>query len=316
MWTFFIKRAVIGVLTVFCLSIVIFAATQILPGDAAQAILGRSATPERLQALREQLHLDVGAVTQYRMWLSNLLKGDLGVSLGNGRPVAEQLVPHAVNSLILVCLVAAIALPLTTLLGILAAMRPNRPFDAAFSIISLIVAALPEFVVAIGLIIVFATTVSHLLPPVSLVLPGFSPLDNPRILVLPVATLSIVVFPYLFRMVRGSMIEIMRSEYIEMARLKGLSRWRTIFVHALPNAAAPAVQVIALTIAYLAGGVAVVEYVFGYPGLGGLLIASVTTRDVPVIQSVILLLAAVYVTINVLSDVLVILLTPRRRTGA
>jgi len=174
----------------------------------------------------------------------------------------------------------------------------------------------PEFVIGIGLIIVFATVVLHWLPPVSLVPPGTSVWASPRILVLPTLTLVIAVFPYIFRMMRSSMIEVLDSEYIEMARLKGIAQRRLILRHALPNAIAPTVQVIALTFAYLAGGVVVVEFVFGFPGIGQGLVNAVFTRDIPMIQFIVVLLAAFYVVVNITADVVAVLVTPKLRTGA
>jgi peptide/nickel transport system permease protein len=177
------------------------------------------------------------------------------------------------------------------------------------------VAAVPEFVIGIGLIVVFATVLLHWLPPVSLVPPGSSILAQPKILVLPILTLVVVIFPYIFRMMRASMIEVLESDYVEMARLKGLSRRRLILLHALPNAIAPTVQVVALTFAYLAGGVVVVEYVFGFPGIGQGLVNAIVSRDIPMIQCVVVLLAAFYVGVNILADVIAVLVTPRLRTA-
>lgn len=199
--------------------------------------------------------------------------------------------------------------------GLIAAFRKDTRTDNAMTVTALGLAAAPEFVVAIGLIALFSTVVFHWLPPVSMVPPGSSILARPKILVLPVLTLSILVFPYIFRMIRASMIEVLDSDYIEMARLKGLSSWRLILVHALPNAMGPALQVIALTFAYLAGGVVVVEYVFGFPGIGQGLINAVSTRDIPTIQLTVLMLAAFYVSVNLIADVITVLITPKLRTG-
>lgn len=306
----------LGLLTLFLVSIVVFAATQILPGDAARAVLGRTANPERLQLLREQLNLDRPAVTQFWMWLSGGLSGDLGTSLVNQRPVVQEVAPRAANSLTLLALVALVGVPFSLAVGIVTAIRRGGAFDTGVSVAALAMAAAPEFVIGIGLVVLFATVVFHWLPPVSLVPPGTSVLAQPKILVLPVLTLVIVVFPYLFRMMRASMIEVLESEYIEMAKLKGVSRGRLLLVHALPNAIAPTVQVVALTFAYLAGGVVVVEYVFGFPGIGQGLMNAVVARDIPTIQCVVVLLAGFYVVVNIVADVIAVLVTPRLRTGA
>jgi peptide/nickel transport system permease protein len=194
-----------------------------------------------------------------------------------------------------------------------AAAQRDRWVDHALSLVALTLAALPEFVVAITLIIIFSTVVTHLLPAVSIVPPGVSPLDHPNLLVLPVATLVLVTIPYTFRMARGAMAEALQSDYVEMATLKGVPRRRVLFVHALLNATASTIQVIGLNLLYLAGGIVVVEYVFNYPGLGQGLVSAVSDRDIPVVQFIVLLLAGFYVFVNIASDVLALAVTPRRR---
>lgn len=311
-----LRRLLLGLLTLFLVSVVVFAATQLLPGDAAVAVLGRSATPERLQALREQLNLDQPALTQFSHWLTGMLSGDFGISLANQQPILDQVMPRIANSLTLLVLVGLVAVPCSIAIGIAAALRKGGGFDTSVSVTALGMAAAPEFVIGIGLVVLFSTVVFHWLPPVSLVPPGTSVLARPRILVLPVLTLAIVVFPYIFRMIRASMIEVMESDYIEMAKLKGLSRARLVLLHALPNAIGPTLQVIALTFAYLAGGVVMVEFVFGFPGIGQGLINAVTARDIPMIQCVALLLAGFYVAVNLLADIVTVLVTPKLRTGS
>jgi len=309
-----VRRTLLGVLTLFLVSIVVFAATQLLPGDAARAVLGRDATPQRLAAFRREFHLNESVVSQYWAWLSGLLRGDTGTSLANGLPVWSSIQPRIANSLYLMVVVGLVGVPLSLGLGIWAALRRDKLFDHATSTVTLAAAALPEFVVAIALIIVFATVVLQVLPPVSLVAPGTSVWSEPDVLVLPVATLTIAVVPYIYRMTRGTMIEVLESEYIEMARLKGTPRRALLLRHALPNALAPTVQAIALTFAYLAGGVVVVEYVFGYPGIGQGLVNAVSARDLPTIQLIVLLLAGFYVVVNILADVIAIMATPKLRT--
>lgn len=311
-----VRRAILGILTLLLVSLVVFFATQLLPGDTARAVLGRSATPERLEALRAQLHLDEPAVVQFGRWAGGLLSGDPGTSLVNGKPVAELIGPRISNSLVLLALVGVFGIPPSILLGIYAALRRGRRSDAGVSVVALALAAAPEFVIAIGLIVLLSTVVFHWLPPVSMIRPGTSIMDRPDILVLPVLTLSLVCFPYIFRMMRASMIEVLESDYMEMAKLKGLSPARLIFLHGLPNAIAPTVQVIALTFAYLAGGVVIVEYVFGFPGVGQGLINAVASRDIPTIQCIVLALAGFYVAVNILADVIVVSVTPRLRARA
>lgn len=305
------RRILLGVLTLFAVCVVVFLATQVLPGDAAQAILGRNATPERLQEIRTELRLDQPLLVQFGSWLSGILTGDPGQSLVSGKQVSDMVYPRVVNSAMLLALTAVISFPLSITLGVVAALYVGRSLDTGISTIALALAALPEFVVGILLILLLSTSVFHLFPAVSLVPPGTSVLENPIILVLPVMTLSLVCFPYLYRMTRASVIEVLGSEYIEMARLKGVGTLRLTFVHVLLNALAPVVQVVALTLAYLAGGVVLVEFVFGYPGVGQGLLEAIVARDVPVIQLIVLLLAAVYVLLNLLADLIAMLLNPR-----
>ncbi|HVI86925.1 MAG TPA: ABC transporter permease [Dongiaceae bacterium] len=309
------RRVLLGLLSLLLVSIVVFAATQMLPGDAARAVVGRGGSPEHLEALRHQLHLDLPAITQYRLWLGGFLTGDAGISLVNGRPVIDAITVRLANSFTLLLLVVLIGIPLAIAAGITAAMRRNRPFDTAASMLALALAAIPEFVIGIALIVFFATVVLHWLPPVSMVRPGTSVFARPLNLVLPVATLIIAIFPYTFRMIRASMIDVLDSEYIEMATLKGLSRRRIVLLHALPNAIAPTIQAIALTCGYLAGGCVVVEYVFGFPGIGQGLVSAVLARDIPYIQCAVLILAAFYVAVNLLADLVAILVTPKLRSA-
>jgi peptide/nickel transport system permease protein len=302
-----------GVITLFIVSIVVFAATQVLPGNAAYAILGHNATPLRLHALELQLHLDRSAAEQYGAWLGGVLTGNGGNSFANGQPVWQLVAPRLVNSAVLVAVSGLIGALIGVLLGAIAAVRKDRAFDHAISVISLVVTALPEFVVAISLVILFATVVSQVLPAVSVLPPGTWAWQQPELLVLPVATLVIVVVPYIFRMMRAAMIEALESDYVEMARLKGLPVWRVVLVHALPNAIPPTVQVIGLNLLYLAGGIVVVEYVFDFPGIGQGLVSAVSNRDIPVIQLIVVILAAFYVFMNIVTDVVALLATPRRR---
>ncbi len=308
------RRVALGLMTLFLVSIVIFAATQLLPGDVAVAILGRTATPARVAAVRAALHLDQPPFVQYILWLWWLMHGDLGRSLVTNAPIADDITGRLRNSAILVSCTAIISLPIALIAGIVSALRHNRVTDHILSTIALSLSALPEFVVGIALIIISSLAIPHWLPMVSLVSPGHSPLETPRILVLPVLTLTLIAFPYVFRMMRGSMIDVLESEYIEMARLKGVSLHRLLVVHALPGALPPAIQAVALTLAYLAGGIVVVEYVFGYAGIGAGIVQAVVSRDLPEIQDLTLILAGIYVLLNILADACTILLTPKLRT--
>jgi peptide/nickel transport system permease protein len=307
------RRLAIGLLTIFLVTVLVFVATEVLPGDAARVALGRGANETALAALRARLHLDAPVPIRYARWLEDLCTGHLGTSLVNGQPVRSLIAPRAANSAILLGLTSIIGIPLSIAAGIMASLRRGRRLDRVLSTTALLIAALPEFVVGIGLILVFATVVLRWLPPVSMIPPGASALSKPKILVLPVATLLLVIFPYVFRMTRVAMLDVLDSEFMEMAALKGLSRWRMVMVHALPNAISPTIQVVALTFAYLAGGTVVVEYLFGYAGLGQGLMQAVEARDIPIIQAIVLLLATVCVLLNVGADVASILVTPRLR---
>jgi peptide/nickel transport system permease protein len=200
-------------------------------------------------------------------------------------------------------------------LGIVAAARRDSWVDHAWSVVALAVIALPEFVVALGLVILFAVLVLHVLPAVSVIPPGSYPWQNVSEMVLPVATLVIVIGPYMFRITRGAMIDALESDHVEMARLKGLSSRRVLLAHAFPSAIPPVVQVIGLSLLYLAGGIVVVEYVFDYPGVGAALVDAVSNRDIPTIQFLVLILATFYVVVNITTDVIALLASPRRRAA-
>jgi peptide/nickel transport system permease protein len=308
-----IKRSLIGILTLVLVSILIFAATQTLPGNAANAVLLNTATPQRLHALEVQLGLNKPAVEQYWTWLTGVLHGNFGTSLANGQPVGTLVGGRIVNSLILVVVAGLIGTLIAVGLGVLAAAWRDSLFDRVLSVTSLAVTALPEFVVAVVLIIFFAAVVVHWFPAVSVFVPGTAPWSNPKELVLPVATLVLVIVPYIFRMMRASMIDALESDYVQMARLKGVPKWRVLLFHALPNAIAPTIQVIGLSFLYLAGGVVVVEYMFNYPGLGQALVSAVSDRDIPQIQAIVLVLAAFYIFVNIATDVISLAVSPRRR---
>jgi peptide/nickel transport system permease protein len=308
-----VKRVGFGILTLFIVSILVFAATQILPGNAASAVLQNTATPARLHALEVQMHLNRPAVAQYWSWLVGLLHGNLGTSIVNGQSVSSLIGSRILNTAVLMLLSGAIGTIVGVGLGMLAAARRDSWLDHVLSVGALAITALPEFVVAMALVVFLAALVWHVLPAVSVFPPGASPWSIPSLLVLPVLTLVIVIVPYTFRMMRAAMVDALESDYVEMAKLKGMSKWRVLAVHALPNAIAPTIQVIGLNFLYLAGGVVVVEYVFNYPGLGQALVNAVSDRDIPTIQFIVLLLAAFYVVVNIATDLISLAATPRRR---
>lgn len=306
-------RAMIGVLTLFVVSVVVFLATQVLPGNAAYAVLGHMATPQSVKALELQLHLDRGVVEQYWLWISGMLGGNLGTSLANDQPVWGQVSPLLVNSAVLVVVAGVIGTAVGIVGGAIAALRKDGWFDQISSLLLLADTSLPEFVVAIALIVFSATVVFHVLPAVSPIPPGEYAWNQPRLLVLPVATLVVVIVPYIHRMMRAAMIEALESDYVEMSRLKGVPEWQVVVVHAFPNSIAPTIQVVGLSFLYLAGGIVIVEDVFNYPGIGQGLVNAVSARDIPVIQFIVVVLAAFYVVMNIFTDVIALLVSPRRR---
>jgi peptide/nickel transport system permease protein len=312
---FVLRRVALGVVTLAIVSVIVFAATVALPTDPARALLGRNATPDSLKALRVTLHLNRPLIDQYWSFVKGLLTGNPGTSLATETPVIDVIKDSVRNSAFLVLISAIIAIPLALTLGVLGALKRDSVFDNASSLGLLGMAALPEFVSGIGLVLLFGTVVFNWLPPTVLLAPDQGPWTQLQELILPVATLTLVVVPYIARFMRASLIDVLESEYVEMARLKGLPERVVILRHALPGALVPAIQAIALSLAYLAGGIVVVEYVFNYPGVGAKLVDAVHNKDLPVAQTVTLLIAAVYVVVNLIADVLTLLVSPRVRTS-
>ncbi|KGE64057.1 MULTISPECIES: ABC transporter permease [Pseudomonas] len=305
-----LQRLALGVLSLFAVSVIIFLAVGMLPGDIAQAILGQSATPETVAAFRAQLGLDLPPFTRFAQWLLRLLHGDLGASLANQRPIADLIGARLGNTLSLAALAALVSVPTALVLGMLAALYRNSWFDRLLNTSALSAVSFPEFFVAYLLILVFSVKLGWF-PSLSNLAPDATFGTILERSVLPVATLSLVVIAQMMRMTRASLINLLASPYIEMARLKGIRQSRIIWRHALPNALAPIVNVIALNLAYLVVGVVVVEVVFVYPGLGQLLVDSVSKRDIPVVQACSLIFAATYILLNTGADVLSIASNPR-----
>jgi peptide/nickel transport system permease protein len=308
------QRLGLGVVTLFVVSWIIFLATRLLPGDAAQVILGQQASPERVALLRADLGLDRSAWSQYSSWIGGVLTGDFGTSLSTGGSAWERIAPRLENSASLLLATSLIAIPLSFLVGILAALRPNGWLDTVINFVSITLAGLPEFVIGIGLVLGFSTTFWKIFPATSIVTDGSNPFTRPSIVVLPVVTLVLAVIPYLGRLIRASLIDSLNSEYVVAARLKGLSPRVVLLRHALPNGLAPSIQATGLTLSFLLGGVVVIEFLFQYPGLGSLLLTAIDQRDIILIQSIVLIFAAGYVLFNLVADVLTMLVTPRLRT--
>ncbi|WP_309131513.1 ABC transporter permease [Brevibacterium sp.] len=310
------RRLILSAFILLAVSLLVFGATLLLPGDPARAILGQQATPERIAALNEQLGLNQPAWQRYFSWLGGLFVGDFGTSTASGGPVSELIGERIGASFVLMLLAGVISVPLGIAIGVWSALHRGRRRDQATTMVSLILASMPEFVIGIGLIALFATSVFQFLPAVTLAPPGEPVWNLPLQLVLPTLTLVLVVTPYIVRMMRATMIEVLDSGYVEMARLKGVPEQRVIMRHALPHALGPVAQVVAIQLAWLAGGVVVVEFLFRYPGLGQALIDAVTYRDVQVVQAISMLVAAVYVVVNLAADVVGILTNPKLRSAA
>ncbi|MGD9180066.1 MAG: ABC transporter permease [Desulfobacterales bacterium] len=307
-----IKRIAMGFLTIFVISVLIFVGVEALPGDLATAILGQEATPETVAQFRKELKLDEPPVKRYFLWLGAFMRGDLGNSLANKRPVAELIVWRFKNTIFLAASAAVIAVPVAIILGILAALYRNSLFDRFISMATLSTISFPEFFVAYILIALLSVQVI-IFPSISNINDSMSLGQKLFAIVLPCLTLTLVVVAHMMRQTRAAIINILASPFIEMARLKGIKRLRVIVLHAFPNALSPVINVVALNLAYLVVGVVIVEVVFVYPGLGQLLVDSVTKRDIPVVQASGLIFAAVYITLNLLADVLSILTNPRMR---
>jgi peptide/nickel transport system permease protein len=302
-------RIALGIGLLFIVSLVIFGATELLPGDLANELLGQSATPETLAALREQLGLNDPAPVRYWNWLTGALTGDFGVSLANGRPIADLIGARLGNTVFLALYAAALSVPISLILGILAALWRNSIFDRTANAGALTAISFPEFFVAYILVLWLAQT--GLFPSMVRINPTTTFGDRLYMTFLPALTLMLVVTAHMMRMTRAAIINLMASPYIEMARLKGMSPLRIVLRHALPNALAPIINVIALNLAYLITGVVVVEVVFVYPGLGQLMVDAVSNRDIAVVQAVALIFAAAYVALNLLADVLSTITNPR-----
>lgn len=310
-------RLGLGLLTLLLVSVVVFAATQALPGDPAQAILGKEAADKaRYEALRKQLNLDRPLINQYGGWLAGVVQGDMGDSIvQSGVSVTSLLRNRVINSAVLVLIAAILSVPLSIVIGAFSAVWRDSKFDSSVNLLNLALAALPEFVIGIALVLLFATAVFNWMPAVSRIDSGVPIMEQLDLFILPAITLCLAVIPYVSRMMRASTIEVLESEYVMMARLKGLAGRVVLWRHAMPNAIVPTLQVIAINLAWLAGGIVTVEYLFGFPGIGSALVDAVANRDLPMVQALVLLVAAVYVVLNLLADVATILISPRLRTG-
>ncbi len=306
------QRVALGVLLMFAVSVLIFAGTQILPGDVAQSILGQAATPEALANLRAELGLNDPAYIRYFRWLGGVLTGDLGTALSSGQDIASSIGTRLGNTLFLAFCAAVISVPLAIVLGLLAVRYRNGWVDKLISGLALASTSFPEFFIGYLLVYFFAVK-WQVFPGISTVYEGMPFLDRLEAIALPTAALTLVVLAQMMRMTRAAILNLMQSAFVETAELKGLSAFAIIRKHALPNAVAPIVNVVMLNLAYLIVGVVVIEVIFVYPGMGQYLVDHVAKRDVPVVQAVGLIFAAVYITLNIVADIASIVANPRLR---
>ncbi len=306
------QRIALGILLLLAISVLIFAGTQILPGDVAQAILGQSATPESLANLREQLGLNDPAYVRYFHWLGGVLTGDLGTAMSSGQDIATSIKGRLWNTLFLAFWAAIVAVPLAIILGLIAVRYRNGWVDKLISGLALASTSFPEFFIGYVLVYFFAVK-WQIFPGISTVYDGMPFGERMQAIALPATALTLVVLAHMMRMTRAAILNVMQSAYVETAELKGLSAFNVIRKHAFPNAIAPIINVVMLNLAYLIVGVVVVEVIFVYPGMGQYLVDHVTKRDVPVVQAVGLIFAAVYISLNIIADIAAIIANPRLR---
>jgi peptide/nickel transport system permease protein len=307
-----IQRFALGVLLLFASSVLIFIGTQILPGDVAQAILGQSATPEAIANMRREMGLNEPAITRYFSWLFGALQGDFGVALTNGADIATSISKRLGNTLFLAFWAAIISVPLAIILGLIAVRFRNRWPDKMISAVTLATISVPEFIIGYAIMYVVAVQLRWV-PSVSMINDSMTLAQKLQSIALPVIVLTFVVLAHMMRMTRAAILNVMESPYIETAELKGLSSFKVIVRHALPNSIAPIVNVVMLNLAYLVVGVVVVEVVFVYPGMGQYLVDHVSKRDIPVVQASGLIFASVYILLNMAADIIGIIANPRLR---
>src|SRR4051794_7039115 len=315
---FLARRIAAGVLTLFVVSVLIYGAVLVLPGDVTQVVLGKEGTPDRIAAVKAQLDLDQSPPERYVHWLGGVVTGDLGNSTaalvqGQTVRVSAAIGEPFRNSLVLAGITLVVFIPLCVFLATFSALRAGRPVDHGISLVALALGSMPEFLIGTLLIVIFFSKLG-VLPAVSSIGPGESPLSHPNALVLPVMTLLAVAIAFGTRLLRASIVEVLRDDYVTMARLNGVRERRVVARYVLRNAMAPSVQVLAQTAQYLVGGIIITESLFNYPGIGNTLVQSVLVRDPQMVSVIAILLAAIYISINIVADLAVVLLVPRLRT--
>ncbi|MCX8961688.1 ABC transporter permease [Erwinia psidii] len=307
-----IRRCGAGILTLLIVSALVFFITSLLPGDAAQMVLGQSATSETVAALRQQLGLDQPLMARYFSWLVGIAHGDFGTSFASHLPVAQLVAQRMPATFELAAIATLVSVPLALVIGLTAAMQRGSRFDRALMIATMAMVAVPEFLVATIAVIIFAVKL-HWVPAMSLGTPATDVLSYLKTYALPVLTLCCVLVAQMARMTRSALINQMDTPYLEMTLLKGVAPLRAVLRHALPNAAGPIANAISLSLAYLFGGVIIIESIFSYPGLASQLVDAVSNRDLPVVQLCVMLFAVCYLLLLLLADILTIAFNPRWR---
>jgi peptide/nickel transport system permease protein len=311
---FLIRRLVLAVATLWVVSLAVFVTSELLPGDVARHILGQSATPDNVAALQQQLGLNQPAPLRYLHWLAGFVTGQWGTSLALRVPLADLVPARLGNSLVLAALALLVTVPISVAAGVLSAMYQDRWIDRAISLIGLSAIAIPEFVSGVFLIVVFSLWL-HVMPATATIPTGASPLSVLPNLWLPALSLAVVLFAYLARMTRSSTVQVLASDYVRTAVLKGLPTSQVILRHVLRNALLPTVTIIGAQLGWLVGGLVVVENLFGYPGLGGLLLFAALNKDIPLLETCVMIVAGVYLLANTAADLAYGWLNPRIRYG-
>lgn len=307
------RRLVLAIVTLFIISLVIFLGMEALPGDMATAYLGQTATDESLKALREEFGLNAPAHERYLDWLGGFLKGDLGTSYARRQAVSDMIGYRLRNTVVLSIAASLVGIPLAIVLGVIAGLTRDKWPDALVSLVAILGMTLPGFVTATVLIFIFAIRLEWF-PAITLIATDAPVSELIPNIFLPIITLTFIMVAHILRLVRTNMIDVMTSDYVQMARLKGVPSRQIVFKHALPNAMLPTINIVALTIAWLFGGVAIIETVFNYPGIGKLMINAIADRDFILVQGIAIILAAVVIILNLIADLLTLVLNPRLRT--
>ena len=309
-----IRRLFLALVTLFIISLIIFIGIEVLPGDMATAYLGQRETPESLKALREEFGLNDPAYERYLNWLGDALRGDLGMSYARRQAVSDMIGYRLRNTVVLSVVASLVGIPLAVVLGVIAGLTREKWPDTIISLIAIIGMTLPGFVTATILIFIFALRLEWF-PAITLIATDAPVSELLPNIVLPIITLTIIMVAHILRLVRTNMIDVMVSDYVQMARLKGVPALKIVFKHALPNAMLPTINIIALTITWLIGGVAIIETVFNYPGIGKLMINAIADRDFALVQGIGIILSCVVIAVNLIADLLSLVLNPRLRTA-